>query len=90
MQTAQKLSITLPPRLASMVRDKVDKGTYSSNSEVIREALRLLEEKDRMQLQKLEALRAEITKGIESGSAGELDFADLRRKAKAQLSHEKP
>ncbi len=89
MQPAEKLSITLPSKLASMVRDKVDAGTYSSNSEVIREALRLLEEKDRMKLQKLEVLRAEITKGIESGSAGDLDFKDLRQKAKAQLNNEK-
>lgn len=89
MQPAEKLSITLPPKLANMVRDKVDAGSYSSNSEVIREALRLLEEKDRMQTQKLELLRAEIAKGIQSGSAGELDFTDLRRKAKAQLKREK-
>lgn len=89
MQNAEKLSITLPPKLANMVRNKVDEGSYSSNSEVIRDALRLLEEKDKMQAQKLEALRDDIRKGIESGSMGELDFVDLRNKAKAQLNREK-
>lgn len=89
MQNAEKLSITLPPKLASMVRNKVDEGSYSSNSEVIRDALRLLEEKDKMQAQKLEALRDDIGKGIESGSMGDLDFMALRRKAKAQLNREK-
>ena len=40
MQTAEKLSITLPPEMVRIIREKVGAGIYSSNSEVIREALR--------------------------------------------------
>jgi len=40
MPTVEKLSIALPPEMASIVRQAVDAGEYSSNSEVIRDALR--------------------------------------------------
>jgi antitoxin ParD1/3/4 len=40
MERAEKLSITLPASLARLVREQVEAGTYASNSEVIREALR--------------------------------------------------
>jgi antitoxin ParD1/3/4 len=39
---ATTLSISLPQELARFIREKVEAGTYSSASEVIREALRLL------------------------------------------------
>lgn len=44
MRTTQQLSITLPNKMAQMVRDKVASGEYASESEVIREGLRALEE----------------------------------------------
>ena len=40
MQSAEKLSITLPPEMASFIRQKVESGLYGSNSEIIREAMR--------------------------------------------------
>lgn len=39
-QRAEKLSITLPTEMVSMIRDRVQRGFYGSNSEVIREAMR--------------------------------------------------
>lgn len=39
---ATTLSISLPQELARFIREKVETGTYTSASEVIREALRLL------------------------------------------------
>ena len=41
MTAAKRLSITLPPDLAEMVRTKVQSGDYASSSDVIRDALRL-------------------------------------------------
>jgi antitoxin ParD1/3/4 len=32
MQSAEKLSITLPPEMASFIRQKVESGLYGSNS----------------------------------------------------------
>jgi antitoxin ParD1/3/4 len=40
MPTIEKLSIALPEEMASIIRNAVDRGEYSSNSEVIRDALR--------------------------------------------------
>jgi antitoxin ParD1/3/4 len=40
MPTIEKLSIALPQEMAAMIRSAVDRGEYSSNSEVVRDALR--------------------------------------------------
>jgi antitoxin ParD1/3/4 len=45
MQSAEKLSINLPPEMANFIRQKVESGLYGSNSEIIREALRGLMER---------------------------------------------
>jgi putative addiction module CopG family antidote len=41
------MSITLPNEMAELVRDKVARGDYASDSEVRRDALRVLGERDR-------------------------------------------
>ncbi|BCQ28881.1 type II toxin-antitoxin system ParD family antitoxin (plasmid) [Caballeronia sp. NK8] len=47
MRTTQQMSITLPNEMAEFVRTKVASGDYASDSEVLRDALRLLRERDR-------------------------------------------
>ena len=46
MRTTRQMSVTLPNRMADMVREKVARGDYASESEVIREGLRALLERD--------------------------------------------
>ena len=46
MRKTQSLSITLPHDMAKAVRDKVTSGAYATESEVIREGLRALNERD--------------------------------------------
>lgn len=46
MRTTKALSVTLPIELADMVKAKVESGDYASESEVIREGLRALKERD--------------------------------------------
>jgi putative addiction module CopG family antidote len=41
------MSITLPNEMAEFVREKVARGDYASDSEVLRDALRALRERDR-------------------------------------------
>jgi len=80
MSAAEKLSITLSAEMARMVRDKVVSGAYSSNSEVIRDALRLLQEQDLLKARKLAALKEKIERSLNGGgpSLEEEDvFADL-------------
>lgn len=47
MRTTQSLSITLPREMARMVKSKVASGEYASESEVIRDGLRVLAARDR-------------------------------------------
>lgn len=46
MRSTRQLSITLPTAMADMVRDQVASGAYASESEVIREGLRSLQERN--------------------------------------------
>ncbi len=64
MPTSEKLSITLPRDMAEMIRGKVQAGDYASNSEVIREALRLLQEREGLKAQKLAWLREKVERSI--------------------------
>ncbi|MDR5746324.1 type II toxin-antitoxin system ParD family antitoxin [Caballeronia sp. LZ029] len=47
MGTTQHMSITLPNEMAEFVREKVARGDYASDSEVLRDALRVLRERNR-------------------------------------------
>lgn len=47
MRTTQQLSITLPREMARLVRAKVAKGEYATESEVIRDGLRTLMARDK-------------------------------------------
>jgi antitoxin ParD1/3/4 len=80
-QPAEKLSITLPREMAQMVRDKVGTGAYASNSEVIREALRLFQAQERVRVQQLFELKEKIEHSINTGGASlpaDEVFASLR------------
>jgi antitoxin ParD1/3/4 len=75
MESAEKLSITLPPEMARFIRQKVDSGLYGSNSEIIREALRGLIERER----RLEQLDIAIAKGVADAEAGRVqEIEDVR------------
>lgn len=62
------MNVSLTPELEQFIREKVDSGRYHSSSEVVREALRLLEEHERLRELRLEELRQDIQKGIDSGA----------------------
>jgi putative addiction module CopG family antidote len=46
MRKTQSLSITLPHDMAQLVKDKVAGGAYATESEVVRDGLRALQERD--------------------------------------------
>jgi antitoxin ParD1/3/4 len=64
------MNISLTPELEQFVTQKVESGLYQTASEVIRDGLRLLRERDDLHRQKLEALREEIAVGIEQADQG--------------------
>ena len=63
------MNVNLTPQLVELVRSKVASGMYTSASEVVREALRLMDEQDRLRAAKLEQLRDDIRLGLNSGSS---------------------
>jgi antitoxin ParD1/3/4 len=84
------ISISLPPELIGLIKTKVESGRYSSTSEVVRDALRLLERADQQEAERLKHLRRAWREGVESGDAGEIDFTELRRTAKREHAVRKP
>lgn len=81
------MSINLTPELEKLVREKVTSGRYHSASEVVRDALRLLEEQDLFRQAKLAALRGEIQKGLNQLDRGEgtpWDAEEFKKKARAR------
>lgn len=74
------MHVSLTEKLDQYVREKVQSGLYNNASEVVREALRQQITREHEQALSLEALRAELDKGIaeiERGELVEVDFAAL-------------
>jgi antitoxin ParD1/3/4 len=70
------MNVSLTPELAKLVQDKVASGLYTSASEVIREALRLLADSDRIRDTRVAELRQQVAKGLASAKAGRLKSGD--------------
>jgi antitoxin ParD1/3/4 len=78
------MNVNLTPQLEELVRAKVHSGLYSSASEVVREALRLMDEQDRLRQVKLEELRREIRRGLHSGTSEPWDAETTKHQARAR------
>ena len=83
------MNISITEELANFIKSKVAGGRYGSSSEVVREALRLMEKVEREDAEKLALLRAAWKEGIDSGDAGEIDCALLKQQARARLKTSK-
>ena len=80
------MNISLTETLATAVRDKVDSGLYGNASEVIREALRLMLDRDQ-QHSPLEQMQAKIRRGLDQAERGEFvdqTVADIIAERKVQ------
>ncbi len=66
------MNVSLTPHLEQIVQQRVASGLYTSSSEVIREALRLLESRDQLHNATIERLRSEIAIGINQADSGQL------------------
>lgn len=64
------MHVSLTPKLEELVREKVESGLYNNASEVVREALRLMQEQEEIRRLKLEKLRGELARGEADLSAG--------------------
>lgn len=66
----------------AFIKTQIQQGRYASASEVIRDGLRTLEDREKFRAMKLEALRAEIQKGMDSGNGFPAEEVFDRLKAK--------
>lgn len=80
------MNINLTPQLEQLVRQKVSSGRYTSASEVVREALRLMEDQDRLRGIKLQQLRHDIRDGLESGPTTPWDVEEMKRGGRKRLA----
>jgi len=76
------MNVNLSPQLEDMVKQKVASGLYTSASEVVREALRLMETQDQLRAAKLNQLRQDIREGCESGESTPWDADEIKREGR--------
>jgi antitoxin ParD1/3/4 len=80
------MNISLTPQLEQAIQNKVDSGYYNNASEVVRESLRMMLEHERKEQFKLEALREEIRRGLDSGFVeGKAAMKNIRKKLEEKI-----
>src|SRR4051812_50053334 len=80
------LNVSLTPELEQFVESRVASGRYQTASEVIREGLRLLEEREQTREAALEELRAQLRRAVEQADRRELPDGDAVFEGIRQLS----
>ena len=83
------MNANLGPVFEQFVTELVASGLYQSQSEVIREALRLLKEREELKRLRLDGLRKEIARGSAEADRGEFvdgpkAFREIRRRRPAR------
>jgi antitoxin ParD1/3/4 len=80
------MNVNLTPELEELVQRKVQSGLYNNQSEVVREALRLLARQDALQDAQLMRLRSALDEGLEQADRGELlEGAQVTEEMRAML-----
>lgn len=80
------LNVVLTERQVEMVDELVESGRYRNVSEVLREGLRLLEQRNAEDQAKLKALREAARVGMEDIAAGRYETFDSPEKLRAYLT----
>jgi antitoxin ParD1/3/4 len=81
-------SYSIGKHFEELIDNLVESGRYATASEVMREGLRLVEEREERRKAKLEALRAEIQKGFDSGPMEEVGdmFERIKSEGRRRLA----
>ena len=81
-------SYSIGEHFEGFIQTLLESGRYSTASEVMRDWLRLIEEREEHRKAKLEALRAEIQKGFDSGPMEEVGdmFARIKTEGRKRLA----
>ena len=92
--TRTTVNISITPELDVFLQSRVQSGRYQTTSEVVREALRLLERHERERDEAFRQVKAKLQRGAEAAERGELldgdevfdelrEMIEERRRAKA-------
>lgn len=75
-------SYAIGDHFEAFIKEQIRQGRYASASEVVRDGLRALEEREQLRAARLEALRAEIRRGAQSGPDIDADavFTEVRKR----------
>jgi antitoxin ParD1/3/4 len=76
------MTVSLSQQQASRVQQAVESGAYASNSEVVRDALRLWEQREEIRALELAKLKRAYDDGMASGAARPVDAEALLEKFK--------
>ena len=80
MRTTQQFSITLPTEMAGLVKSKVACGEYATESEVIRDGLRVLMARDRAMEHWLQNQVAPAYDALKADPSRAISIAEVRAK----------
>lgn len=86
------MNVILTGELEGIVKERVASGLYSSPTEVVREALRLIAERDRLMALQRELLRQDVQAGLDQLDRGEVarpTAAQIKRRVTARLRRER-
>ena len=80
------MNVNLGPTFDDFVAEMLGTGLYQSQSEILREGLRLLKEREDLKKLRLAEFRHEISRGVEEADRGQFvdgppTFAKIREKS---------
>jgi antitoxin ParD1/3/4 len=78
-------SISLTPHFQNLIQELVAEGQYNNVSEVVRDGLRMIEERRDQRKIKLEALRQAVKAGADALNRGEYEMVRSRDELKAYV-----
>ena len=79
------MNVSLTPHFDEFIKFQLESGRYHSASELIRDALRLLEDRG----SQINMLQADLQKGIDSGKSTPLDIEAIKRQGRKRLASQK-
>jgi antitoxin ParD1/3/4 len=82
-------SFSLPSDLEEFVTSQVASGAYATHAEIVRAALMLLRDRERVRELRLQDLQREIQLGLEQSQRGErgpLDIEEIKTEVRERLS----
>ena len=83
------MNVSLTKELERFIADRIGEGGYQTASEVVREALRLLRERESERASELQRLRLEALRGMRHILRGEyrtLDFRKLKAAGRKRIA----